>query len=38
MQQLEKLGAVVYPPGKKDAVDWGLLAGAHKASSSSRGR
>lgn len=28
VQRLEKLGAVVYPPGSKDAVDWGVLAGA----------
>ena len=27
VKKLEKLGAIVYPPGEKGAVDWGLLAG-----------
>ena len=27
MKQLQQLGAIVYPPGEKKEVDWGLLAG-----------
>lgn len=27
VKQLQQLGAVVYPPGEKKEVDWGLLAG-----------
>ena len=27
VKRIEKLGASVYPPGNKDAVDWGVLAG-----------
>lgn len=27
VKQLQQLGAIVYPPGLKGEVDWGLLAG-----------
>lgn len=27
VKQLQQLGAIVYPPGEKREVDWGLLAG-----------
>ena len=27
VKKLEHLGAIVYPPGNKEEVDWGLLAG-----------
>lgn len=27
-QKLQSLGAMVYPPGNKDTIDWGILAGA----------
>lgn len=26
-KQLQDLGAMVYPPGNKDTIDWGMLAG-----------
>ena len=26
-QKLQSLGAMVYPPGNKTAIDWGILAG-----------
>jgi hypothetical protein len=32
VKKLEKLGAIVYPPGNKDSVDWGLLAGTPPSS------
>ena len=28
-QKLQSLGAMVYPPGNKAAIDWGVLAGQH---------
>ena len=27
VQNLQSMGATVYPPGNKDAIDWGALAG-----------
>lgn len=27
VQKLQSMGATVYPPGNKDAIDWGVLAG-----------
>ena len=27
VQKLQSMGATVYPPGNKDAIDWGALAG-----------
>ena len=27
-QKLQSLGAMVYPPGSRETIDWGILAGA----------
>ena len=31
-KKLQSLGCTVYPPSKKDAVDWGVLAGGQQHS------